>query len=346
MEKLLQGSDSPVRLSFSSRLSLLFLMTWNLLQVFVSVLIVCLLILIAVAYLTVMERKLLAAVQRRVGPNTVGAHGLLQAVADALKLIVKSPTSPSVGTSWLFGLAPVVSLVVAFMGWAVFPIFEGGAAVGISTSVLIMLGVVSLGVFGMLYSGWASGSAYALLGSLRSGAQMISYELVLSTGVYLVLLTVSSFSLLAIGSWPVWVGLPLFVGAVFYLLAALAETSRPPFDLPEAESELVAGFFVEYGALLFVMFFLAEYTGIAFQSGILAVLYLGGAGGHVGLLGGAIVGVKLVAVAACFILARAALPRLRYDQLMTFGWVGLLVVLMAATVVLPLALNGALTPGL
>ena len=275
-------------------------------------------LLISVAYLTLIERKVIASIQRRKGPNVVGFFGLLQPFADVLKLLLKETILPSVANRTVFILAPVITLFLSLMGWATLPVGEGQVYSDINLGLLYIFAVSSLGVYGIIISGWSSNSRYAFLGGLRSAAQMVSYEVSIGLIVMNILLCVGTLNLSKIVFFQenVWFVIPLFfVGGLFFI-SALAETNRPPFDLPEAEAELVAGYFVEYSSMTFALFFVGEYGSILLMSGLCAILFLGG-----WLVGGTIsMGVKTIFVVFLFIWVRAAFPRYRYDQLMRLGW--------------------------
>lgn len=235
-------------------------------------------VLLSVAFMTIVERKVLAAMQRRVGPNVVGYYGVLQPFADALKLVMKETVVPAQASTALFYLAPCVSLVFSLLGWGVIPFGPGLALADYELGVLYTLALSSIGIYGVLFAGWSANSKYAFLGSLRSTAQMVSYELVLSSAVITVLVLAGSFSYTAIveAQGAVWYVVPLLPLFVVWWVSVLAETNRTPFDLPEAESELVAGFFTEHSAMVFVLFFLAEYASIVLMSALTALLFLGG----------------------------------------------------------------------
>src|SRR5882762_5799662 len=235
-------------------------------------------VLLSVAFMTIIERKQLAAHQRRVGPNTVGYYGILQPFADALKLILKETVIPSQSNKIVFYLAPVSTLVFSLLGWAVIPFGEGLALSDFSLGVLYTFALSSLGVYGVLLAGWSANSKYAFLGSLRSTAAMISYELILSSAILIIIILTGSLNFTTIieSQQAIWFIVPLLPVFIFYFIAILAETSRTPFDLQEAESELVAGFFTEHSSVPFVFFFLAEYTSIVLFSCITSILFLGG----------------------------------------------------------------------
>src|SRR5712675_1234964 len=244
----------------------------------IDVLTVILPVLLAVAFMTIIERKQLAAHQRRVGPNTVGYYGILQPFADALKLIVKETVIPSQSNKVLFYLAPVSTLIFSLLGWGIIPFGQGLAISDLSVGILYTFALSSLGVYGVLLAGWSANSKYAFLGSLRSTAAMISYELILSSAILIIIILTGSLNFTTIieSQQAIWFIVPLLPVFIFYFIAILAETSRTPFDLQEAESELVAGFFTEHSSVPFVFFFLAEYASIVLFSCITSILFLGG----------------------------------------------------------------------
>src|SRR6266705_3878550 len=244
----------------------------------IDILCVILPVLLAVGFMTIIERKQLAAHQRRVGPNTVGYYCILQPFADALKLILKETIVPSQSNKIVFYLAPVSTLVFSLLGWAVIPFGQGIVLSDLSLGILYTLSLSSLGVYGVLLAGWSANSKYAFLGSLRSTAAMISYELILSSAILIIILLTGTLNYTTIIEiqQSVWFIIPLFPVFIFYFISILAETSRTPFDLQEAESELVAGFFTEHSSVPFVFFFLAEYASIFLFSCITSILFLGG----------------------------------------------------------------------
>jgi NADH-ubiquinone oxidoreductase chain 1 len=301
-------------------------------------------ILLAVAFMTVIERKVLAAMQRRVGPNAVGYYGALQPFADAIKLVLKENVVPQHALGSLFMLAPVIALVCSLLGWAVIPLGGGLALSDLALGVLYSMAVSSVGVFGLLLAGWAANSKYAFLGSLRSAAQMISYELLLSSAILAVVLAVGTFhySTLVDAQEAIWLAVPLLPLFLVFFVSALAETNRTPFDLPEAESELVSGAFTEHGSTVFVFFFLAEYSSIILMSALTALLFTGGYGAPELVVNGSVVSLSSLAFAGktaafCFLFVwvRATLPRLRYDQLMQACWMGILPVVIALLALVP-----------
>jgi len=293
-----------------------------------KVLMVFLPLLLSVAYFTLAERKIMGAIQRRRGPNVIGLFGLLQPLADGLKLLLKETIIPVHANTFLFLLAPILTFLLSLLGWGVIPYGEGIVFSDIHVGVLYILAVSSLGVYGVLISGWASNSKYAFLGALRSAAQMVSYEVSLGLIILTVLLCAGSLNLsqIVISQEDVWYMIPLFPIFITFYISALAETNRHPFDLPEAESELVSGYNVEYAAMGFALFFLGEYANMLLMSGMTTILFLGGWLSPISLapftwLPGALwFGLKLIIFAAGFAWARAAFPRYRYDQLMRLGW--------------------------
>jgi NADH-ubiquinone oxidoreductase chain 1 len=250
----------------------------NILINLIDVLTVILPMLLSVAFMTIVERKQLAAHQRRVGPTVVGYYGILQPFADALKLVLKETVIPSQSNKVLFYLAPVSTLIFSLLGWGIIPFGQGLTLFDFSLGILYTLALSSLGVYGILFAGWSANSKYAFLGSLRSTAAMISYELILSSAILIIILLTGSFNYTTIieVQQSIWFIVPLFPVFIFYFISILAETSRTPFDLQEAESELVAGFFTEHSSVPFVFFFLAEYSSIVLFSCITAILFFGG----------------------------------------------------------------------
>ncbi|NHO31967.1 NADH-quinone oxidoreductase subunit NuoH [Acetobacter fallax] len=285
-------------------------------------------LLIAVAYLTLMERKVMAAMQMRRGPNVNGLFGLLQAFADAIKMITKETIIPSGANRFLFLFAPFLTFSLAMMAWAVIPTGNGLAVANINVGILYLLAISSLGVYGMLIAGWASNSKYAFLGGLRSAAQMVSYEVSIGLVIVSVLLAVGSLNLndIILAQRHVWFCVPMFPMFIVFFISALAETNRAPFDLPEGESELVAGFFVEYSSLSFGLFFLGEYANMILMSGMVSILFLGGWLPPLGIApftwipGPLWLIAKILFCLFVFIWTRATFPRYRYDQLMRLGW--------------------------
>jgi NADH-quinone oxidoreductase subunit H len=312
-------------------------------------------LLLHVAYLTYFERKLLGFMQDRLGPMEVGPYGLLQPIADGLKLFFKEDIVPSQANRLIFSLAPIITLVPALIGFAVIPFGKEGISLfgitikpyitDINIGILYILAFSSIGAYGVLLGGWASNSKYSLLGGLRSAAQVISYELSLGMAIVSAILMAGSLSMVKIAEaqagglshWFIWPGIVAFV---IYIISAVAETNRLPFDLPEAESELVAGFFTEYSGMRFAFFFLAEYANMVLVSSIATVLFLGGWHAPFAFLDFVPPVLwfllKVYGILFFFFWIRGTLPRLRYDQLMRFGW----------KVMIPLALANILITGI
>lgn len=334
--------------------------------------------LLAVAYVTVAERKTMASMQRRLGPNVVGYYGLLQAFADALKLLLKEYVAPTQANIILFFLGPVITLIFALLGYAVIPYGPGLAISDFNLGIFYLLAVSSLATYGILLAGWSANSKYAFLGSLRSTAQLISYELILSSAILLVIMLTGNLNLTVNieSQRTVWFILPLLPVFIIFFIGSIAETNRAPFDLAEAESELVSGFMTEHAAVVFVFFFLAEYASIVLMCILTSILFLGG---YLlmnnlyifnfinffnyftltydeiiswrsytelflydpiieGLLYGLNIGLKSSILIFIFIWARASFPRIRFDQLMSFCWTVLLPILFALIILIPCVL--------
>ena len=282
-------------------------------------------LLIWVAYLTYAERKVLAAMQLRKGPNVVGPFGLLQPFADALKMLMKETIVPSGSNRVLFLMAPMLTFSLAMLAWAVIPVNDGWAIADINVGILYLFAISSLGVYGIIIAGWASNSKYAFLGAMRSAAQMVSYEVSMGFVLVSVLLCVGSLNLtdVVLAQRHIWFCIPLFPMFVVFFISALAETNRSPFDLPEGESEIVAGFFVEYSSMSFALFFLGEYANMILMSAMTTILFLGGWMGPFGILpqiGPIWFILKICFCLFVFLWVRATFPRYRYDQLMRLGW--------------------------
>jgi NADH-quinone oxidoreductase subunit H len=285
-------------------------------------------LLIAVAYLTYFERKVLAFSQLRKGPNVVGPFGLWQPFADGLKLLMKETIVPSGANRVVFIVAPIVTFTLSLVAWAVIPFNPGVVISDINVGILYLFAISSLGVYGIILAGWASNSRYAFLGALRSAAQMVSYEVAIGFVLVTVLLCVGSLNLSDIveAQRHIWFAIPLLPMFVIFFISGLAETNRAPFDLVEGETELVAGYFVEYSAMAFALFYLGEYANMILISAMTSVLFLGGwlapfgvppftwVPGTIWFL------LKIVFVLFCFLWVRATFPRFRYDQLMRLGW--------------------------
>ncbi|HEX7967267.1 MAG TPA: NADH-quinone oxidoreductase subunit NuoH [Stellaceae bacterium] len=285
-------------------------------------------LLLAVAYLTYAERKVLAAAQLRKGPNVVGPFGLLQPIADGAKLLLKETVIPSGANRVVFVAAPIITFVLSLVAWAVIPFDAGVVVSDINVGILYLFAISSLGVYGIIMAGWSSNSKYAFLGGLRSAAQMVSYEVSIGFVIVSVLLCVGSLNLSSIveAQRTVWFCVPLFPMFIVFFISGLAETNRSPFDLPEGESELVAGFFVEYSAMTFALFYLGEYANMILMSAMTSILFLGGWLPPFGVApftwipGPVWFALKIAFVLFCFLWVRATFPRFRYDQLMRLGW--------------------------
>jgi len=282
----------------------------------------------AIAYLTLAERKVMAAMQLRRGPNVVGPFGLLQPIADGLKLMFKETIVPSGASRVVFIAAPMLTFVLALVAWAVIPFGEGVVLADINVGVLYLFAISSLGVYGVVMAGWASNSKYPFLGALRSAAQMVSYEVAIGFVMITVLLCVGSLNLtdVVLAQKTIWFAVPLLPMFVIFFISGLAETNRTPFDLPEAEAELVAGYFSEYSAMTFALFFLGEYGNIILMSASTTILFLGGwlppfdVAPFNWVPGPVWFALKVAFVLFCVIWVRASFPRYRYDQLMRLGW--------------------------
>ena len=285
-------------------------------------------LLVIVAFLTYAERKVIASVQLRKGPNVVGPFGLLQPLADGLKLFSKETIFPTVSNKIVFLLAPMVAFSLSIAAWAVIPIADGWVISNINVGILYLFAISSLSVYGIIMAGWASNSKYAFMGALRSAAQMVSYEVSIGLVIVTVLVCVGSLNLsdIVYAQKSVWYVFPLFPMFVVFFISALAETNRAPFDLPEDESSLVGGYFTEYSSMLFAMFFLGEYAAMIMMSGMATILFLGGwlPPFNITILndipGFIWFAVKTSLMLFTFLWVRATFPRFRYDQLMRIGW--------------------------
>ena len=285
-------------------------------------------LLIFIAYLTYFERKVIGAMQLRKGPNVVGPFGLLQPIADGIKLLTKETIFPDNSSKFLFIFSPVLTFALALMAWAVIPVDYKVVLSDINVGLMYIFAISSLGIYGIIVAGWSSNSRYAFLGSLRSAAQMISYEVSIGLIIISVLLSSGSLNLtdIVLSQQNMWYVIPHFPMFVIFFISTLAETNRAPFDLPEAESELVAGYNVEYSSMSFGLFFLGEYGNMILMSSMSTILFLGGwlppfesqyfdlIPGYIWFL------IKVVSLLFVFLWVRATLPRYRYDQLMTLGW--------------------------
>lgn len=344
-------------------------------ETFISIMEVLLLVvpvLLVVAFVTVAERKTMASMQRRLGPNTVGYYGLLQAFADALKLLLKEYVSPTQSNIILFFIGPVLTLIFSLLGFAVIPFAQGLVLFNFDLGILYMLAMSSLSTYGILLAGWSANSKYAFLGSLRSTAQLISYELILTSAILLVILLTGSLNLMVNieDQMSIWFIIPLLPVFIIFLIGSVAETNRAPFDLAEAESELVSGFMTEHAAVIFVFFFLAEYASIVLICTLISILFLGGYL-FVSLdlrfmlefvefeeylymtyydiplvlikedsvwetfFMGFILILKTISMVFVFVWVRASYPRIRYDQLMSYCWTILLPIVIAFIVFIP-----------
>jgi NADH-quinone oxidoreductase subunit H len=305
--------------------------TFLILQILISFLkflIIIIPVLVSVAFFTLLERKLMAYIQRRKGPNVVGFAGMLQPFADGLKLLIKEPIIPGNANRYLFTIAPILTLLLSFMGWAIIPFDYNAVYSNINIGILYLFAISSLGVYGIIIAGWASNSKYAFFGALRSAAQMISYEVSIGLIIITVLLCTSSLNLteIVLAQKTIWYVIPLFPLFILFIVSAIAETNRAPFDLPEAEAELVSGYNVEYSSVGFAFFFIGEYANIILMSSLSVILFLGGWLPPLNLeifkyLPGYFwFSLKTILIVCFFILVRAAYPRYRYDQLMRLGW--------------------------
>ena len=300
----------------------------NFLTIVMYVLLIIGPLLVAVAFLTYLERKVIASVQFRKGPNVVGFFGLLQPFADGIKLFSKETIIPASSSKLIFILAPMISFSLSLVAWSVIPISDNLVLSNINVGILYLFAVSSLSIYGIIMAGWASNSKYAFLGALRSAAQMVSYEVSIGLVIVCVLLCVGSLNLkdIVLAQKSCWFVLPLFPMFIVFIISALAETNRAPFDLPEDESALVAGYFTEYSSMLFAMFFLGEYSAMILMSSLGTILFLGGwlpildikvfnfIPGYIWFF------IKVGFLLFVFLWVRATLPRFRYDQLMRLGW--------------------------
>nr|AND50021.1 NADH dehydrogenase subunit 1 [Sphagnum riparium] len=285
-------------------------------------------LLLGVAFLVLAERKVMASMQRRKGPNVVGLFGLLQPLADGFKLMIKEPILPSSANLFIFIMAPVITFMLSLIAWAVIPFDYGMVLSDLNVGILYLFAISSLGVYGIITAGWSSNSKYAFLGALRSAAQMVSYEVSIGLIIITVLICVGScnFSEIVIAQKQIWFGIPLFPVFIMFFISCLAETNRAPFDLPEAEAELVAGYNVEYSSMGFALSFSGEYANMILMSSLCTLLFLGG---WLPILdipifqaipGSIWFSIKVLFFLFVYIWVRAAFPRYRYDQLMRLGW--------------------------
>ena len=305
----------------SEYFNILFLETYKILFLLVPVL-------VSVAMIVWLDRRIWAFVQKRRGPNVVGPFGLFQSIADALKYVFKEIIVPASSNKVIFVLAPIVTMTLALIAWAVIPFSETQVLANINVGILYLFAVSSLGVYGIIMAGWASNSKYPFLGAIRSAAQMISYEISIGIIIINVLLCVGSLNLndIVLAQKKVWFIIPLFPMFVIFFISALAETNRPPFDLPEAEAELVAGYQTEYSGMMYAMFWLGEYANILLMCAMGSILFLGGWLSPIeifpfNLIPGALWLIfKILFLFILFALVKAIVPRYRYDQLMKLGW--------------------------
>jgi NADH-quinone oxidoreductase subunit H len=301
---------------------------WPAILIVLQIIAIILPLVTAVAYLTYAERKVLAAMQLRQGPMTVGPFGLLQPIADGIKLLSKETIIPSGASRVVFVIAPMLTFLLSLIAWAVIPFDEGWVLADINVGILYLFAISSLGVYGIIMAGWASNSKYAFLGALRSAAQMVSYEVSIGFVIVTVLICVGSLNLSDIvrAQETVWFAIPLLPMFVIFFVSALAETNRAPFDLPEGESELTGGYMVEYSSMTYALFFLGEYANMILMSGMTTILFLGGWLPPFGVApftwipGVVWFALKIALVLFVFIWVRATMPRFRYDQLMRLGW--------------------------
>lgn len=302
--------------------SILFFDLYNL--ILIPIFAVCLLI--SVAFYTLLERKVMSSMQRRIGPNVVGFWGILQPFADGLKLVLKEIILPRRANNLLFLFAPFFTFALSLTGWTIIPFNISNVLANVHLGLLFLFAISSLGVYGVILAGWASNSRYAFLGALRSAAQMISYEVSIGFIFIILVLCTGTFNLIEIVSIQknVWLCFPLFPLVIIFFISMLAETNRAPFDLPEAEAELVAGYNVEYASIIFAMFFLAEYLNMLLMSSLMVIFFFGGWNflffKDIPFIGEFIFSIKITFFAYAFVWVRATFPRYRYDQLMSIGW--------------------------
>jgi NADH-quinone oxidoreductase subunit H len=314
-------NQQVLKVSIMNYLNLIFLETYKILFLLVPVL-------VSVAMIVWLDRRIWAFVQKRQGPNVVGPFGLLQSLADALKYIFKEIIIPSSSNKVIFILAPIVTMTLALISWAVIPFSETQVLADINVGILYLFAVSSLGVYGIIMGGWASNSKYPFLGAIRSAAQMVSYEVSIGVIIINVLLCVGSLNLndIVMAQENLWFVIPLFPMFVIFFISSLAETNRPPFDLPEAEAELVAGYQTEYSGMMYAMFWLGEYANILLMCAMGSILFLGGWLSPIEIypfnfIPGAIWLIfKILFLFVLFALVKAIVPRYRYDQLMRLGW--------------------------
>ena len=315
---------------------------WPVLWIVIKILFLVVPLLIGVAYLTYAERKVIGAMHLRRGPNVVGPYGLLQPIADGMKLFFKETIIPTGANKVVFLVAPMLTFSLALIAWAVIPVGNGLVIANINVGVLYLFAISSLGVYGVLMAGWSSNSKYAFLGGLRSAAQMVSYEVSMGFIIITVLIVAGSMNLSDIvraQQETIWFVVPLFPMAIIFFISTLAETNRHPFDMPEAEAELVSGYNVEYSAMTFALFFLGEYANMILMAGMTTILFLGGwlpildVAPFNWIPGPIWFALKMAFVLFIFLWVRATFPRYRYDQLMRLGWKVFLPISLAAVVI-------------
>lgn len=300
----------------------------DLVWILLKIVVILLPLIVAIAYTTLAERRLIGIMQLRKGPNYVGIFGLLQPIADAVKLIHKEVIFPTMANKIIYIAAPVVTFTLSLAAWAVIPVGATFVLADINVGVLYLFAISSLGVYGIIMAGWASNSKYAFLGALRSAAQMVSYEVSMGLIIVTVLLCVGSMNLkdIVMAQEKMWFAIPLFPMFIMFFISVLAETNRTPFDLPEAEAEIVAGYHVEYSSMPFALFFLGEYANMILMSALTSILFLGGWLPPIDVApfnwipGPIWFALKIAFFLFVFIWVRASLPRYRYDQLMRLGW--------------------------
>lgn len=297
--------------------------------ILIKILIIIVPLLISVAYFTLAERKILGAIQRRRGPNVIGAFGLLQPLSDGFKLLIKETVMPSSSNKFIFILSPIITFVISLIGWSLIPYSKYAILSEVNVGILYLFAISSLGVYGIIMSGWSSNSKYAFLGALRSAAQMVSYEVSLGFIIITIVICCGSFNIQMIieSQKNIWYIIPFFPLFLIFFISGLAETNRHPFDLPEAEAELVSGYNVEYSAMGFALFSLGEYSNMLMMSSLNIILFFGG---WLPLITLPFIpnsfwfGIKICVFVILFVAMRAGLPRYRYDQLMNLGWKGFL----------------------
>ena len=338
---------------------------WNqlplLLQITLKIVVIAVPIMISVAYLTLAERKVIGYIQVRIGPNRVGPRGLLQPIADGLKLLMKEIIIPTNSNRYLFLLAPIIALAPALAAWAVIPFTDTLVLADLDAGLLYILALTSMGVYGIIIAGWASNSKYAFLGALRSAAQVVSYEIAMGFALVGVLLAAGSLNLREIvlaqqGGFFSWYWLPLFPLFLVYFISGIAETNRAPFDVAEGESEIVAGFHVEYSGMTFALFFLAEYANMILVAALTSIMFLGGwmspfhewpVLGGITLIGQSGIHwllIKMSVLLFLFLWFRATFPRYRYDQIMRLGWKVFIPITIIWLLVVALAVMADLPP--